>query len=131
MKRTHGQGPGREELLAKSAPSTLELVDLLADLAAENELQTVDTPAGILVKTADRRSVANLYFGDYNSIDIPLQPLRERGWNAEADDILQALSRMTPKTLTTKYPALPTADAIAHWDEFQKLLEGIVALYAR
>jgi hypothetical protein len=38
-------------------------------------------------------SVANGYLADWHSVDIPLQPLRDRGWMEASDRALVALSR--------------------------------------
>ena len=89
----------------------------------------MDTPSGVLLKTASKGSVANVYLADWNTVDVPLQPLRDRGWHDAADEILRTLTAMTPKRLTPKNPNIPTVDAVAHWADLRVLLQRIAALY--
>jgi hypothetical protein len=70
-------------LLARSAPATRQLLDLAADLAHGLDLIVLDTPSGSLLKTPTKGSVANIYLADRDTIDVPLQPLRDRGWVEE------------------------------------------------
>ncbi len=60
---------------------------------------------------------------------MPLHPLRERGFDAEASEALAALREMTSKSLTEKNPNLPTSDAVVHWQELQVLVARIARLY--
>lgn len=120
---------GRDDLLGRSAPSTLEMLDRIEQLAAEVALVVHDTPSGVLLKTPARRSVANVYLAPYDAVDVPLQPLRERGWVEDADSILAQLQRMTAKPLTEKNPSLPTGDAVLHWSELKALLTEIALRY--
>ena len=121
--------PDRAALLARSAPATLEILDRVDALAAERDLVVHPTPSGALLKTAGRGSVANVYLADYDSVDVPLQPLRDRGWTEQADALLARLQELTAKRLTAKNPTMPTADALAHWDRLRELLDEIADLY--
>jgi hypothetical protein len=122
--------PDRLQLLARSAPATRELLDLAAVLARDLALVVVETPSGSLLKTPTKGSVANIYLADWDTIDVPLQPLRDRGWGEAADRALADLARLTAKRLTPKNPNLPSADAVANWTELRAVLERIAALYA-
>ena len=128
-KTTARRTPDRSNLLERSQPATLEMLERVADLAAGAGLVVHETPSGALVKTPGRGSVVNVYLADWDSLDIPLKPLRDRGWVAEADSMLTRLRRMTTKPLTEKNPTMPTADAVAHWDELRPLLIEIAELY--
>jgi hypothetical protein len=119
----------RTTLLERSQPSTLEMLDRFDELAAATGLVVHQTPAGALLKTRRRASVANVYLADWDSLDVPLQPLRDRGWFAEAESVLTRLQAMTAKPLTEKTPTLPTADALGHWDELRHLLAEVAHLY--
>ena len=121
--------PDRPQLLARSEPATRQLLELAAALARDLDLVVVDTPSGSLLKTPTKGSVANIYLADWDTIDIPLQPLRDRGWVEEADRAMAALSGLTAKRLTAKNPNIPSADAVANWTELRTVLERIAALY--
>lgn len=121
--------PDRTALLEQSQPSTLTLLDLIGHFAAKRELVVHETPAGALLKTPGRGSVANVYLASWDSLDVPLQPLRDRGWLAEADQILAALQRMTAKQLTAKNPTMPSADAVTNWEKLEAILTDIADLY--
>lgn len=113
----------------RSTPDRATLLDRLDELAAATGLVVHQTPAGALLKTRRRASIANVYLADWDSIDVPLQPLRDRGWAAEAETVLTRLQAMTAKPLTEKVPTLPTADALRHWDELRPLLTEVAHLY--
>jgi hypothetical protein len=118
----------REAHLAASSPATHQVLNLLADFAASRGLSARETPGGLLVKTLDGGSVANVYLAPWNTVDVPLQPLRDRGWVAEADELHRSLQALTAKTLTVKNPAIPNEDVVARWDELRALLEHVVQL---
>ncbi len=71
----------------------------------------------------------NVYLASWDSLDVPLQPRRERGWTHEADAAYAELSRLTSKTLTLKNPTMPTDDAVANWDRLRPVLVTIAKLY--
>jgi hypothetical protein len=121
--------PDRATLLERSEPATLEMLDRVEKLAAATGLVVHQTPAGALLKTRGRASVANVYLADYDSLDVPLKPLRDRGWVAEADSAWTRLQAMTAKPLTEKVPTVPTTDALRHWDDLRTLLVEIAQLY--
>jgi hypothetical protein len=129
VKNVARRTPDREALLARSAPSTLKLLDLFEALAAEHGLVVHQTSSGVLLKTPGRGGVGNVYLAAWDSVDVPLQALRDRGWVAEADRALVALRQMTSKTLTEKNPTMPSEDALAHWPELRTVLVGIADLY--
>ena len=121
--------PDRTTLLERSQPATLEMLNRFDELAADLGLVVHQTPAGALLKTPARASVANVYLADYDSVDVPLKPLRDRGWVAQADSALSRLQSMTAKRLTEKTPTLPTADALQHWNDLRPLLVEVAQLY--
>lgn len=128
-KSTARHAPDRAALLERSQPSTLKMLDLVEEFAAELGLVVHQTPSGALLKTPGRGSIANVYLAPYDSIDIPLKPMRERGWEAAADRIHDRLQQMTSKVLTEKNPTLPTAHSIEHWLALRALLTDITHLY--
>jgi aryl-alcohol dehydrogenase-like predicted oxidoreductase len=119
----------REELLARSAPATLEVLKLAQAFAEEHGLVLTEAPSGALLKTKSKGSVANVYLAAWDTLDVPLQPLRDRGWTAEAEQALQELQALTAKRLTVKNPSLPTADVVRHWPAVREVLQRISALY--
>ncbi len=119
----------RAATLAASKPSTLSTMQLVDELAADLGLVVHQTSSGSLLKTPARGSVANVYLASWDSIEIPLQPLRERGWTHDADAAYVELSRLTDKTLTLKNPNVPTEDAVANWDRLRPVLTTIANLY--
>jgi len=123
------RGIDRAAALAASKPATLSAMRLLDELAAELRLVVHQTPGGALLKTPGRGGVANVYLAAWDSLDVPLQPLRERGWTSEADAAYAELSRLTTKTLTLKNPTMPTDDAVANWDRLRPVLVTIANLY--
>jgi hypothetical protein len=125
------QTPDREELLRRSAPATLRLLELVEEIAVEKALVLHRAPSGALLKTRNRNSVANVYLAPYDTLDVPLQPLRDRGWVTEANALLARLQSSTPKRLTEKNPSLPTVDVVAHWGEIKTVLTEIVGMYER
>lgn len=131
MKRNRAQAPARDELLAQTSDAMLELLHLIAVFAQEAGLIIVDTTSGSLVKTPGKQSIANLYLGPYNSLDIPLQPLRDRGWESEADALLGSVRTLTTKGLTAKYPTVPAVDAVAHWSDLRAVLGQVTKLYEK
>jgi hypothetical protein len=81
------KAPSREEAMAASTPETLRLLELTSEVSAELGLVVQETPAGALLKTRNLESIANVYLATWNSLEIPLQPLRDRGWETEANSI--------------------------------------------
>lgn len=129
VKSAPRSAPDRAAALSQSAASTIELLDLVTGLATDLGLVVHETPSGLLVKTNQRRSVANVYLAPYDAIDVPLKPLRERGWAIQADEILGQLRQLTTKPLTVKSPSLPSPDAVLHWEQVRALLEQVATLY--
>lgn len=128
-KKSPRSTPDRAALLEKSQPSTLTLIDLVGRFAVERGLIVHETPAGALLKTPGRGSVANVYLAGWDSLDVPLQPLRDRGWSAEADRILSVLQGLTAKQLTAKNPTMPSGDAVTNWEQLEAVLADIADLY--
>jgi hypothetical protein len=73
--------------------------------------------------------VASVYLATWDSLDVPLQPLRDRGWVQEADAAYAAMSALTGKRLTQKNPTMPTEDAVANWDRLRPILADVARLY--
>lgn len=121
--------PDRAEAVASSKPSTIALIDHLDGLAEEQGLVVQQTPAGNLIKTSTGRSIANIYLASWDSIEVPLQPLRDRGWSVEANRLHARLSLLTTKKLTVKNPTVPSEEALALWTELREMLIEISHLY--
>ncbi|MFO6451522.1 MULTISPECIES: hypothetical protein [unclassified Aeromicrobium] len=119
----------RQAAFAASKPSTLEAIELLNAFASDLDLIVDETGGGAILRTPNRQSIAAVYLADWDSFEVSLRSLQDRGWIAESDAAYDALSRMTAKRLTRKLPTMPTEDAVAHWDELRAVLAGIVALY--
>lgn len=121
--------PTREEALASSKPDTIRLIELATQLAQELGLLVQETPSGALLKTRDLASVANVYLANWDTLEIPIQPLRDRGWTNEADAIAAKVQAITRKRLTPKAPNLPSGDAVAGWDTVRDVIMQITSLY--
>lgn len=120
----------RAELLERSLPATREALDRLSTLAQEHGFAIKETPAGLLLKTQRAESLANLYLATWDAVDVPIKPLRERGWDHDADALHARLQGLTTKHLTAAAPSVPTPDVIAHWDEFAAIVVQVAGLYA-
>lgn len=129
VKSSTRRTPDRDTLMAASKPATLKALELLDELAADLGLVVHQRPSGALLKTPGRGSVANVYLANWDSLDVPLQPLRDRGWDSAADAAYAAMSAVTDKVLTQKNPTMPTEDAVAHWDRLRPVLVDIAHLY--
>lgn len=128
--KSSGRGaPDRSVRMERSAPETLQAVGLLEELASDLGLEIQQSPAGTFMKTAAGRTVANVYFADWNSVDIPLEPLRERGFAKEADSAYERLRSFTTKPLTGKSPSLPAVEAVRNWQELRSLIADLASLY--
>jgi hypothetical protein len=92
-------------------------------------LVLTEAPSGALLKTPSKGSVANVYLATWDTLDVPLQPLRDRGWNEEAEQALQDLQALTGKRLTVKNPSLPSVDAVRNWPAVRAVLQRIAGLY--
>lgn len=128
-KNPRGPAISRDQAIAASQPSTLRAMELLEELATDTGLVVHQTPKGSMLKTPGRASVANLYLATWDSLDVPVQAMRDRGWDAQADAAYAALSAMTTKSLTQKYPALPSEDVVRNWDRLRPLLVDIATLH--
>lgn len=118
----------REEVVSAASGDTRDLANAAADFARDTGLITEESPTALLLKTPARETLTTVYFL-YNSLDVPIQPLRDRGWNDAAERTLHALSAATSKRLSKKTPSVPASDALAHWTEIRALLDEIAALY--
>ena len=127
----HGRRPtpDRQLLLERSAPETRELLKCFAELANELGLVLRETPRGAVLETRSKDPVAYIYLAVWDTVEVQLQPLRDRGWSDDADEVLQILRAMTSKAVTSKNPNLPTADALTHWARLRPVLTRIAALY--
>lgn len=119
----------RAAALAASTPATLRALELVDAFAAEHGLVVHRASGGANLKTPGRGSVANVYLADWDSFEVPLEPLRERGWVREADALHAELSGLTSKTLTWKWPVMPTDDAVANWERLCPILLTVAELY--
>lgn len=83
----------------------------------------------VLLAVGETASVANVYLAGWDSLEVPIQPLRDRGWSVEADAIAAQLQALTHKRLTPKAPNIPSPDAVAGWAVLRVLLTQTTALY--
>ncbi|MFT3971152.1 MAG: hypothetical protein QM695_12975 [Micropruina sp.] len=86
-------------------------------------------PSALLLKTRSRETLAAIYSA-WNTIDIPVQRLRDQGWSDQAERIHHALQTTTTKRLPARNPAVPTVDALAHWALIGELLTTMANLYS-
>jgi len=116
---------GPQALLANAEPSTRALLERFEEWAAERGLTMRATRSAVQARRPDETTLAQVYL-DYQTIDLPLAPLRQRGNAALADACLQTLRTFTTKQLTQQVPSLPAADALAHWEELREVLDQMV-----
>lgn len=121
--RTH------EESLAGASEDARELLRRIDELASQLNLITINAPASRVLKTSAREPLAAVFLLS-DTLEVSIQPLRERGWSEQADRFLAVLRDITNKAATDKLPTLPIADVIAHWDQVRDVLAGMTALYA-
>ena len=119
-----------EESLAAASADTHELLNRIQELADVIDLTTTRAPASLVLKTHARESLATVYLL-WNSLEIQIQPLRERGWVDQAESYLAELRACTQKQLPTKHPDVPVSDVLAHWEQIRGLLIGMAELYKR
>lgn len=120
--RTH------EESLAGASEDGLELLRRIDELASQLNLITINAPASRVLKTSARDPLAAVFLLS-DTLEVSIQPLRERGWSEQADKFLAVLRDITNKAATDKLPTLPVVDVIAHWDQVRDVLVGMAALY--
>lgn len=128
VKNSRQDAPSRAELLETSSVPTRQVLERLAAVAEEHDGVMQETPSGVQLKTHAGRTVATLYFG-FDALDVPVQPMRERGFDVEADAIHARLQQLTLKLLTLKTPSLPVVDVIAHWSEVVAILGQAAEVY--
>ncbi len=122
-------GPSPDELIGAVSPETHAVLEHVVALAAELDLITEQAPSALLLKTGSRETLAAIYFA-WNTIDVPVQRLRDKGWSDQAERIHHALQTTTTKRLPARNPAVPTVDAIAHWNLIREVLTTMANLYS-
>ncbi|MCW3159642.1 hypothetical protein [Micropruina sonneratiae] len=127
-KSSGGPRRTREAVVAAASEDTRALASMAAGFARDIGLTAEESPTALLVKTPARETLTVIYFL-YNSLDVPIQPLRDRGWNAAADHAFEVLNAATSKHLSPKTPSVPAGDALAHWTEISEVLTEMAALY--
>lgn len=105
-----------------------KLVQLIEELAFDQNLVTTPATISLVLKTQALESLATVYL-PWNSLEVLLQPLRNRGWSEQADQFLDELRACTNKRLTEKHPEIPAADVIEHWGQVSDVLKNMAALY--
>ncbi|MFT4227490.1 hypothetical protein [Micropruina sp.] len=119
----------RDDMLSEATPETRTVLDRIETLAHDLNLITEHSPSALLLKTGARETLAAVYF-PWNTIDIPLQRLRDKGWSEQAERIHYALQSTTTKRLPARSPAVPTADALNNWPLVREALTTMAGLYA-
>lgn len=127
-KSAGGPRQTREEVVAAATEDTRALARAVTSFARDVGLITEASRTALLVKTPARETVATIYFL-YDSLDVPIQPLRDRGWHAAADRALNVLNAATAKRLSKKAPSVPAVDALAHWADISAVLDEMASLY--
>lgn len=111
-----------QEYRDQAGTITVELAERLADWAQERGLQVVESRQARTVVRDDRSVVARLYYS-YEALDVDLTAVRKRHGDALADDVIARLQSMTNKRLSSKWPSLPTSDAMHDWSVMRNILE--------
>ncbi len=127
-KASRGGGMSRSDQIAAASESTHQLIPLIDALASDADLITEESPSALLLKTPTRETLATLYF-PWDTLDIPVQEVRDHGRDDEADRMFEILQRLTSKDLPKRHPSVPTEDAIAHWREIRSVLLAIRELF--
>lgn len=118
----------REEVVAAASADTRKLASLVSEFAGEAGLIKEESPMALLLKTPARETLTTIYF-PYDTLDVAIQPLRDRGWDAAADRALGVLNAATSKRLSKKTPSVPAADALARWTDISAVLIEMATLY--
>lgn len=121
----------RASAVAAADPETREVERLLKEFADDLGLGVYDASSSTSVKASDGTSLASVYFGRWNQLEVQLVELRSHGWTDEADRIVEELRALTTKTLTTKRPLVPARDVVANWGRVRSVLSSMAELYAR
>ncbi len=119
----------RDEVLASSSVETRRLHEFVIEFALEHDLTVKETPVGLVLATQEREWLATVYLDPYNYLEVYIQALRNRGWDAEADAAIATLQATTEKRLSLRHPAVPAADVFAHWQEVKAALTSMAELY--
>lgn len=119
----------RDDMLSQATPETHTVLDRIETLAHDLNLIIEHSPSALLLKTGARETLAAVYF-PWNTIDIALQRLRDKGWSEQAERIHHALQTTTTKRLPARSPAVPTADALGNWPLVREALSTMANLYA-
>jgi hypothetical protein len=123
-------GPDREVRLSRSVPATHEILRRVDALANDVGLVVQETPSGAILKTQQGQTVATVFLDKWNALDVPLQPLRDRGFDAEVAEMLADLRSVASKKLSEKVPELPTVDVAAEWPKVRAVLVRSAMLHS-
>jgi len=121
----------RAAALAASRPDTLKVVSLLEEFARRRDLVVRETPSTTGIKAPDGSTIASVYFGQWNELEVQLDELRSRGWGPQAETAFDELSQVTTKVLTRKRPLLPAEDVVANWGRVESVLGAMADLYVQ
>lgn len=115
------EGKSYEEHLADAGETAQLLERRLLAMAERQGLPTRRTPKALQLRTiSGDRDVLQFYPG--HKLQLTIDPLRKLGQDALADQILEEANRLTNESLTDKYPGIPFADALEHWEQVESMI---------
>lgn len=116
-----GADKSYEEYLEKGGDEAREVEKRLTELADSNAFQIRQTPKALQLRTSDgSRDVLQFYPG-FETLQLTLDPVRQRGFSELADEILEQARRIGGEQLTEKYPGIPIRKALANWDQLKDM----------
>ena len=121
-------GKSYEEHIVDAGNLGAEIEKRLLDFAEAHSLLTRRTPKALQVLDASgERDVVQFYPG-FGTVQLTLEPLRQRGYEEIAAQIHQEASLVAGRELTAKYPGIPLERALENWARIERALERMASL---
>lgn len=126
--KTAGVGKTYEEHLVDVGDAARQIEERLLAMAGQYDLPVRRTPKALQLRTpAGDRDVVQFYPG-FRMLQLTLEPIRHRGFEREAEEILLEARRIGGEELTEKYPSIPLASALEQWDDVEQLILKLAAV---
>jgi hypothetical protein len=119
-RETKDQRPGRpyDELLKEATPAVQDLGHRLLSWAGGKGLRIRPTTSARYVESADGVDLLGFYPG-FSRVEFNIAALRAVGLNDEADRTVAALTRISGRKVTDKYPQVACEPLLAQWTELR------------
>lgn len=110
------------ELLAEAPDHVREVEQRLAAWAKEKGFVSEDTRASRQVRSVEGETLL-VFWPGYQTVQMNLDPMRQRGFETEAEYAWKALCDLTGRQLTDMSPVVPCDSVASRWDKFEAILE--------